>query len=159
MLSEAEADRAFRFGNRLYITEHEDGCLIERNGKLYLITKAEKTVLTVYEETGEPRRLTVEAAGGKAEVTASFALVKEETVAGKEPEYREYAVRIMHNSSVSCPVKATQPPACHQLYLEADYVGDRAEVYLDGKLADDWFTNGEKWHIPADSVLLPYAYM
>ena len=81
------------------------------------------------------------------EVTASFALVKEETVAGKEPEHREYAVRIMHNSSASGPAKAQQSPACHQLYLEADYVGDRAEVYLDGKLVDDWFTNGEKWHI------------
>ena len=34
----------------------------------------------------------------------------------------------------------------HQLYLEADYVGDRAELYLDGRLADDWFTNGETWH-------------
>ena len=49
VLSESEADRVFRFGNRLYITEHEDDCLIERGGKMYLITKAEKTVLTVYE--------------------------------------------------------------------------------------------------------------
>ena len=52
----------------------------------------------------------------------------------------------------------------HQLYLEADYVGDRAEVYLDGKLADDWFTTGEKWHIamkrfgyPSELVIRVYS--
>ena len=157
VLSESEADRVFRFGNRLYITEHEDDCLIEREGKLYLITKAEKTVLTVYEETGEPRRLTVEAADGRAEdgrveVTASFELVREEAnEAGERPEYREYAV---HISSASCPAKEQLSPACHQLYLEADYAGDRAEVWLDGKLVDDWFTNGEKWHI----ALKRFAY-
>lgn len=33
------------------------------------------------------------------------------------------------------------------MYLEIDYAGDRAEVYLNGHLADDWFTTGEKWHI------------
>lgn len=79
------------------------------------------------------------------EVTASFELVREEAnEAGERPEYREYAV---HISSASCPAKEQQSPACHQIYLEADYAGDRAEVYLDGKLVDDWFTNGEKWHI------------
>ena len=47
--------------------------------------------------------------------------------------------------------------SCHQLYLEADYAGDRAEVYMDGKLVDDWFTNGEKWHIALKRFGCPSA--
>lgn len=131
VLSEEEANRVFRFGNRLYLTEREDDCLIEKEGKIYLLTKKEQATLTVYEETGEPRLLKVEAEGGRAEVPARFEMVKE------TPEYREYAVHM------------EMPEACgfHQLYLEADYTGDRAEVYADGKLVDDWFTNGETWHI------------
>ena len=35
--------------------------------------------------------------------------------------------------------------AIHQLYLEVAYAGDRAEVWLDGKLLDDWFSTGEIW--------------
>ena len=37
--------------------------------------------------------------------------------------------------------------AVHQLYASVDYLGDRAEVYQNGILVDDWFTNGERWHV------------
>lgn len=174
VLSEAEADRAFRFGNCLYITEHADDCLIEKEGRLYLLTKAETETLTVYSETGEPRRVTVKAEGGRAEIPVRFTLTKESgkvdgAAGGETPEYREYTVcldipeGIAAGASESpsavcpaeepgipstvCPAEARRSPLCHQLYLEADYAGDRAEVYLDGRLVDDWFTNGERWHI------------
>ena len=156
VLSEQEADRAFRFGNRLYITEHVDDCLLEKDGKLYLITKAEKTALTVYGETGEPQRLPVEAESGRVEVPVSFELVKEASAASEEKtEYREYAVR-MDIPAGFC-AEPQELRACHQLYLEADYAGDRAEIYMDGKLVDDWFTNGEKWHIALKRFGCPSA--
>ena len=168
VLSESEADRAFRFGNRLYVTERPDDCLIEKDGKLYLITKAEKETLTVYAETGEPQRLTVEAAhagaqrndaleaehgngngaleaeAGRAQAAARFELVKEADDAQGKALYREYAVHM----DIPEKLRGEAPASCgcHQLYLEADYAGDRAEIYVDGRLADDWFTNGETWH-------------
>ena len=156
VLSEQEADRAFRFGNRLYITEHVDDCLFEKNGKLYLITKAEKTALTVYGENGEPQRLPVEAESGRVEVPVSFELVKEASAASEEKtEYREYEVRMDIPAGFCAETQEIR--ACHQLYLEADYAGDRAEVYMDGKLVDDWFTNGEKWHIALKRFGCPSA--
>ena len=73
---------------------------------------------------------------------------------GKAAGYCEYEVCI----------GAVPVDKLHQLYLEADYVGDRAELYLDGRLADDWFTNGETWHAalkrfdyPASLVLRIYS--
>ena len=146
VLSEEEADRAFRFGNRLYIAKRADDCLIEQDGKLYLLTRAQKSTLTVYEETGAPRYVTVERKGCPAEVTARFELTGEAADApGEKPEYREYSVSLEIPAGMSN--EAAESEDYHQLYLEADYAGDRAEVYLDGKLVDDWFTNGEKWHI------------
>lgn len=145
VLSEAEADRAFRFGNRLYVTERADDCLIEKNGKLYLITKAEETVLTVYEEAGEAKRLTVEAVNGRAQINARFDLLKEAAGAQGKTLYREYAVHMDIPGGAGAKMQESRD--WHQLYLEADYAGDRAEIYVDGRLADDWFTNGEKWHI------------
>lgn len=143
VFSKEEANRAFRFGNRLYLVEREDDCLIEKDGKLYLLTKAEKETLTVYSDKGEPQSLTVEIKGGKAELPVQFRLTEEgarkeaEEAAGQSPEYRDYLVCL----------EGMEQQNCHQLYLEADYAGDRAEVYTGGKLVDDWFTNGEKWHI------------
>lgn len=33
------------------------------------------------------------------------------------------------------------------IFLELDFGGDRAELYADGKLIDDWFSNGELWRV------------
>lgn len=166
VLSAREADRAFRFGNCLYLTEHNDDCLIENtDGTLWLLTKHPKTTLIRYRETGEPERITAEAnfsaetgtftKAGLPEQTGhtsqkgtqstqpaqplTVTLTKEKPSQKnpEQPEYREYTVRL----------NETTPRQHHQLYLEADYAGDRAEVYIDGRLADDWFTTGEKWHI------------
>ena len=32
-------------------------------------------------------------------------------------------------------------------FLELDFGGDKAELYADGKLIDDWFSNGEVWRV------------
>lgn len=147
ILSENEADRVFRIENRLYITEREDDCLVKKDGKLYLLTKAERETLTVYKEKGEPSHITVEAANGRSEISARFEPENEERMAAagnteggaaeRKTGYRDYHIDIEYQESVDF----------HQAYLDVDYVGDRAEVYLDGKLVDDWFTNGERWHI------------
>ena len=33
------------------------------------------------------------------------------------------------------------------VWLELDFGGDCARLYQDGKLLDDWFSNGELWRV------------
>ncbi|MDO4292916.1 MAG: beta-galactosidase [Eubacteriales bacterium] len=135
VLTAAEANRAFLIGDKLYLTEREDSCLIEREGRVSLLSKAAQETLTVYGASGEPSLVRLEAAGAVS-VPACAELVCEERDGDGTLAWREYRVTV-----------GEVPEALHQLYLETDYAGDRAEVYLDGKLADDWFTTGQPWHM------------
>lgn len=135
VLSREQADRAFRIGGHLYLTEHTDSCLIRQEGKLFLISKAAEEELTVYGPAGAPVKIAVRTE--IAEVTVHAELVREQKEENGIILFREYQVQL-----------GRIPEArLNQLYLEADYLGDRAEVFVDGRLEDDWFTTGEKWHI------------
>jgi beta-galactosidase len=142
-LSAAEASRAFRAGGKLYITERPDSCLIEKAGKIRLITKAVRENVLVYGETGEPQELTFLAE--PVQLSADFSLQREQTAEDGSLLFREYLVKL---ESVEVAQKGAGG-CLHELYLELPYEGDRAELYLykDGKLLDDWFTNGETWHV------------
>ena len=35
----------------------------------------------------------------------------------------------------------------NDIFLELDFGGDKAELYADGRLIDDWFSNGEVWRV------------
>ena len=105
-----------------------------------------------YGSTGEPEEKSFRT--GPVKVAVGTELLESGGLAGGEQEYCEYQVSL----------GAVPVDNIHQLYLEADYAGDRAEVYLDGKLADDWFTTGETWHIalkrfgyPASLVIRIYS--
>lgn len=135
VLTGEEAARAFRMDGKLYIIQRTDSCLIEEEGQAYLITKAEEECLTVYGPCGAPEKRTAKAE--PVHVGAAAALLREAFAADGSLDYREYLVTVD-------PVPAD---GFHQLYLDVDYVGDRAEVYLDGRLADDWFTTGAGWHL------------
>ena len=41
-LTEEQAARACRLGDALYVTEYQDSCLIEQEGKIYLISSHEQ---------------------------------------------------------------------------------------------------------------------
>ena len=45
-------------------------------------------------------------------------------------------------------------PLAGDLYLELDFGGDGARLYQNGKLIDDWFSNGEVWKV----ALKRYGY-
>ncbi|MCM1194247.1 MAG: hypothetical protein NC389_17720, partial [Acetatifactor muris] len=135
VLTTEEANRTFRIRDALYVAEHGDTCLIEQDGLKYLIMKAVQEKIKVYRETGEPQYLTVQ----PPEVVkpgAESALLREEMDTDGAVIYREYSLKI----------SGFAENMAHQLYVSADYLGDRAEVYLNGRLVDDWFTNGERWH-------------
>ena len=55
------------------------------------------------------------------------------------PLYAEYQLTIQYPTE--------DVPDLHEIYLEVDYLGDRAELYEETRLLADWFTTGEKWHI------------
>ena len=157
-LTQEQADRACRLQDALYVTEYPDSCLIEQEGKIYLISSHAQETVLCWREEGEPEALTVKAQ--EVDVPVRFAPLetgnrssKRKTVE-KALEYCEYEVRLGE-----VPVDKI-----HQLYLEVDYVGDRAELYVDGRLADDWFTTGQVWNIatkrfgyPAEMTLRIYA--
>lgn len=135
VLTPEQAEKAFLFGDKLYITESADSCMISEDGHIFLITKREKETVTVYEEKGSPKQITIQ--NKKSDISVRTEKLWQDNAEGNDPEYKEYLVEINKDWS--------KPPC--QLYLEVDYAGDRAEVYIDGKLVDDWFTTGEKWHI------------
>ncbi len=135
ILTKAQADRAFLTGGHLYITERPDSCLIEDKGQQFLLTKAEKETIMIYSGTGAPEQVKLEATSVKVSVKAE--LFREEQDTDGSAAYKEYMIQI----------EKLTAGTVHQLYLETEYDGDRAEVYINGKLADDWFTNGEKWHM------------
>ena len=158
-LTEEQAARACRLGDALYVTEYQDSCLIEQEGKIYLISSHAQEKVICYRAEGGPKVFTVKAQ--ETDVPVRFTPLEADAenragseAVGKAAGYCEYEVCIG-----DVPVDKL-----HQLYLEADYVGDRAELYLDGRLADDWFTNGETWHAalkrfdyPASLVLRIYS--
>lgn len=164
VLTREQADRAFRSGDRLYITERADSCVFSQDGHNYLLTKNPEETLTIYGGAGEPRTLTGSgaaegnptASGAQKKAAAipdaqgrgTFTLVKESRDADGSIAYREYCVKPIYRSG-DCVMERLRAGTCelHQQYLAIDYLGDRAEVYLDGRLADDWFTTGEQWHL------------
>ncbi len=176
-----QANRACKLRNMLCITEHEDSCLIEKENGIWLISSHETEKITVFHEDGRP--VDIEISYGKVSVDVQAQLVQdcltekaaaigygvEEGAAASETGsriphmptdysteygYRDYLVRIgdFEEAKVS------------QLYLETDYIGDRVEVYQNGRLIDDWFTTGEPWHMalkrfgyPGELVLRIYS--
>ena len=139
-LTEEQAARACRLGDALYVTEYPDSCLIEQEEKIYLISSHAQEKVICYREEGEPNVLTVKAQEVNVPVRFAPLAPRIDGDMGdkmvEEKGYCEYEVCLG-----DVPVDKL-----HQMYLEADYVGDRAELYLDGRLADDWFTTGETWH-------------
>ncbi len=135
VLTRRQADQAFLTGDRLYIMEEPDSCLIEQEGKAYLLTKSERETLLVYGERGEAESVQVNAEAVK--VPVEWSLIKEAKAEDGTVDYIEYLIQIGH-------IPADK---LNQVYLDIDYAGDRAEVYIEDKLADDWFTTGEKWHM------------
>lgn len=138
ILSEKEANRAFRLSDGLYVTGHEDSCLIEEADRRYMLTSHESEQLTVYRENGAREMFSVRTEEFKAEPVC-WQQVKEERNETGELLYRDYALTVKGTQALGSSV--------NQIYLTVEYDGDRAEVYQNGKLVDDWYTTGGIWQI------------
>ncbi|NLB91271.1 MAG: hypothetical protein GX786_08660 [Clostridiales bacterium] len=135
VLSTQQANRAFKCQNKLFITEHDDSCIIEEHNRIYLLTTSASETLLVYHEKGDCKKIELKA--DPIAVSAKSTFLHEVFAKDRSIAYRDYLVTIEKESS------------CwpHQLYVVLDYVGDRVEVYENGELLHDWFTTGEKWHL------------
>lgn len=155
ILTTSQANRAFKIGERLYLTEHEDSCLICQEGQVWLLTKDVKERPVAYEADGSVRRLNARAACPNASAREQGNRNGADTKGAVQAVTVPAWARLVHASweeggtlaYLEYRVEIGQVPeeALHQLYLEVDYAGDRAEVWSDGKLLDDWFSTGEIW--------------
>ena len=142
VLPESAANRAFLYDDGLYITSFDDSILIEDCGVKKLISVHEEEMLTIYrnDSTVEKRLISAGKQTGGAPEAVSCLWTEEVRDEKENILYRSYTVRISYEGLENA----------HRVFLKTEYLGDRAEVYLDGKLADDWFTTGKAWNILLD---------
>ncbi|MBR6406262.1 MAG: beta-galactosidase [Lachnospiraceae bacterium] len=141
ILTESSANRAFLYPDGLYITQYDDSILIEDNGVKKLITSHRKETLTVFLPDGGVDQKTVFETGTEAEPTAEVLKVSEFRDQEEQIAYCDYCIKMDY----------TGIEDAHRIFLQVNYLGDRAEVYNpDGKLLDDWFTTGKPWRILLD---------
>lgn len=130
------ADRAVKFSDGIYITERKDSVITDWGDHKELLMSSEEENVTILHENGEVSRK-------KFHVSPVSAKVKyQEIVIAADPEgkllYKEYLISVD---------AAYDKPDIHNLYLHVEFDGDRAEIYEDGKLLDDWYTTGAEWNI------------
>lgn len=135
-LDRKTADRAARFSDGIYITERKDSVITDWGDHKELLMFAEEENVTILYENGEVVQK-------KFQTRPTFANVEyQETVIATAPDgkllYREYLISVN---------MAYDKPSIHNLYLHVEYDGDRAEIYEDGKLLDDWYTTGAEWNV------------
>lgn len=133
-----EADRAYKFGDQLVIA---DCTLYEKNGEIYAVSKKQSEEIIYYGIDGIRKTQTISFA--QIQIASKFESI-EDVNESAEGRYKKYAVTI----------DANELPKIHELYLETQYLGDKAEVYYNGKLIADWFTTGDTWHL----ALKRYGY-
>jgi len=126
VLSNKQANSSYKFNNSLYIT---DSILIDQNDKRYLISQKETEKVLVYRNTGVPQ-----------EYEVKFETVDVKVTYKKVQDNNDYII-------IDVLLQDIPHRNVHELLLAVNFVGDRAELYQNNKLIDDWFTTGEEWHI------------
>ena len=137
LIERDEADKAFRNKNALYICQYEDSCIFEDEGTVKLITKHFDEKIKVISPRGVSYITPEIAVNAEVDLSAVYELTHEEKADTEGVVlYKDYKITLPQITE-----------NLHQLYLDVDYLGDRAEIYLEEKLVDDWFTTGGAWHI------------
>lgn len=187
ILSKEEAEHTYQLGNRLYIT---DKALFEQNGVVYTLVGEEEEKVRFYEETGEAVELylllpevmtnvsvSYKECGGqekKSAIEAANQVHEEDRKLGADENCKVYAINLELHKVEASESDAEETDETdvefyedelHEIYLHIDYAGDKAELYADGKLLTDWFSNGEEWIValkrynyPQNLKLVVYPY-
>jgi len=137
-LTRWEADRAYKFGDKLVIA---DCALYEKNGEIYAVSSKISEKIIFFGTDGKRKTKTI--AFKQFYVGADFECI-EEINESEKIMYKSYRIDI----------EVKDMKKAHELYLQTEYLGDKAEVYHKGKLIADWFTTGDIWHL----ALKRYGY-
>lgn len=129
VLTQREAEHAYQFGERLYISEC---ALFEKDGSIYALTDGEGVEVQVYQENGEVQKISVKAREKMTDVSVGV----------KKQESNNSGIK---NYDITVTWSGSLPDDLHEMYLHIDYAGDKAMLYDGDKLLTDWFSNGEEW--------------
>ncbi|MCM1182012.1 MAG: beta-galactosidase [Roseburia sp.] len=178
LLTKEEAENAYLFGDRLYITPRP---MLWQDGTPYVLCGAQEERIRFYEEDGEAVELHLLPPENMTEVSVKFAECGTDTAArvlettdryndspapdgcrvyeielsAAQPDFVQSSMRL----SDSAPSQTTQSDEAtdqmvHEIYLWMDFAGDRAQLYDEDRLLTDWFANGDDWAV----ALKRYGY-
>lgn len=170
ILSKEEAEYAYQFGDRLYITKKP---LFEQDGTLYMLTDGREEKVRFYEEKGEAMERYLLPSEIMTNVSVSY---KES--GGEEKQKMIEVTNQVHAEDrrlgadehcevyhISLSMQKDEEDMLHEIYLHMDYAGDKAELYDGDRLLTDWFSNGEEWIValkrydyPQELSLVVYPY-
>lgn len=125
-LTRQEAENAWKISESLYITEGE---LTEWKGMIWIASEKPEEKVIRYGPEGDPQETRV-----RFDPVSVAALVR------KAEETRDFISYQIHLDGI--PVDKPE-----DLIMQIDISGDRAELYRDGHLEDDWFTTGLPWRV------------
>lgn len=130
ILTEKEAFHAFKYKDKLYIVEYDDSILLDEEQQILLLTRHEKETITIYDEEGKKEIIeAINKITPKIQVTC--------TLEKKfDRKYKEYRIDLLYDQSLD---------GINQIYMKLDFIGDRAQLFQNGKLVDDWFASGAEW--------------
>lgn len=127
VLTRQEAEMAYLLQDKLLLTK---SALYEEDGKLILIKGKEAQTIRYYNREGKLGELYIEESMEEKKPKVSARLVE-------QTEQRAVYELVLDTEDVS---------GLHELYLHMNYKGDRAKLYCEDELMDDWFSNGEDWY-------------
>ncbi|MBQ7943411.1 MAG: beta-galactosidase [Lachnospiraceae bacterium] len=127
VLTRQEAEMAYLLQDKLILTKH---ALYEKDGKLIILAGKAAEQIRYYDDKGAQHEIVLEAVEETVTPLVTARIVKQ---TGEKSVYElEIEVRDAAN--------------LHELYLHMNFKGDRAELYQEDELLDDWFSNGEDWY-------------
>lgn len=147
VLTKEEAEHAYLYGNQLYITEH---ILYEQDGKICVHAGNDGAKIRVYGNYDKyidlylapPKNMThvsVKTKQSSFEKTAQvLELADHYNDAPADKDCKVYEMDICIDRFAK---------ELHEIYLNINFAGDRAQLYDEDSLLTDWFANGDDWNV------------
>lgn len=157
VLPQHMALNATKIGNQLYIT---DAVLLGKPGRLQLISRETDNKLHVFPAGGS--KLEVADGAGKQDSEAKVeksgsTITKLQGLSTTLPGFSSYRIQFPELKPQLAIKKISDQKytvqllsgfgGLHDIFLETDYVGDRAMAFVDGKMITDHFFHDRQWEI------------
>ncbi|MGI5959887.1 MAG: beta-galactosidase [Massiliimalia sp.] len=125
-LTEEQARNSWKLGEQLYLT---GGQLRQHQGKVWLQTTNSHETVTVYGAQGEPKTLFCQFQ--PVEINVQWSQI------GKTKQWVDYAIYLD-----SVPAERVS-----EVFLQLDFLGDQAQLFLEEELVADWYSCGLPWRV------------